>query len=98
LRCQRLDIEIQEYKEKEKIGFAKGAFLVSKWQHVAENIIPQWEDVSCILEDTTTRIQNILQTRKNSKRPRRTLSEKEQTKEKVEIHSTHVIPGMQFPL
>lgn len=85
LRCQRLDIEIQEYKEKEKIGFAKGAFLVSKWQHVAENIIPQWEDVSCILEDTTTRIQNILQTRKNSKRPRRTLSEKEQTKEKVEI-------------
>ncbi|EFX62895.1 hypothetical protein DAPPUDRAFT_119753 [Daphnia pulex] len=85
LRCQRLDIEIQEYKENEKIGFAKGAFLVSKWQHVAENIIPQWEDVSCILEDTTTRIQNILQTRKNSKRPRRTLSEKEQTKEKVEI-------------
>jgi hypothetical protein len=31
------------------------------------------------LEEMTAQIQNILQTRKNSKRPRRTLSEKEQT-------------------
>ncbi len=52
---------------------------MKKWQQVAENSIPKWEYVSCILEEMTAQIQNILQTRKNSKRPRRTLSEKEQT-------------------
>jgi hypothetical protein len=60
LRSGKGDREIQDYLKEEKKELLKGAFLVSQWGSLTEEILPQWGEVNDMLNNIHSHFWNNL--------------------------------------
>ena len=60
LRCAQFEREIQNYTPNQNEDLVKGAHLVSRWEFMSQEKVPEWEYVEQQIETLKMKVEDIL--------------------------------------